>query len=651
MKLKYLISALIVAGVVCGAYAAKDPVLMTINNKKVTLSEFEYLYKKNMEQQVVQESIDEYVERFVNYKLKVVEAEALGYDTLPRIQQELNGYKADMLAPFLTDNDLKEKLVQEAYGRMTKNVDISHMMLARGKTREEDNAQIARMDSLRNCILNGENFNDLVMKYSIDRSKERNKGNYGFIASGMFPYAFEYVAYTTPVGEISKPFLTDYGVHMIRVNAVRPDEGQVDVAHIVRVFPRGVTVNDSVKAAVKASIDSIYARIQAGESFEELAKKYSQDGSARNGGKLPLMRRGQAVEPFIDIAFSLADGEVSQPFETVFGYHIIKKFGLKTVGSLDEMRGTIEQQMQRDERAAMPVDSRVNSIMNELGYKKNKKLHDYLVKELKKHGSYDSTFVADVLAKSDFTIFTFGKNQKRPLSLLAKTMNPKAKYASIDIAVAEIEANVERVARREVVNYYSDNLFELNSDYRNLMNEYRDGTLLFEVMNNEVWKKAKSDEQALQKRFEENRGKYQWDAPHFKGIMVCAKNDSILKAVAAAYEQISNLPEDTVTTRLNKQFGHNIKMVRVITKAGENEMVDNIAFGGKKAPSAYSGYPVYAKLMGRIINQPEELADVKGLVSSDYQDVLEQQWVDGLRKKYKVAIDQKVLNQLKAIYK
>ena len=233
---------------------------------------------------------------------------------------------------------------------------------------------------------------------------------------------------------------------------------------------------------------------------------------------------------------------------------------------------------------------------------------------------------------------------------MTKMLNPKAQYASNEVAAAAIEGNVERIAKQEVVQYYSENLFDINPDYRNLMNEYRDGTLLFEVMNNEVWRKAKTDEAGLQQLFDENRDKYRWDSPHFKGIMVCAKNDSILNEVGLAMQQMGPVPEDTITATLNKKFGHNIKMVRVISKKGENEMVDYIAFDGPKAASSYSGFPVYTKLLGRIIDQPEELSDVKGLVSSDYQDILEQQWLEGLRKKYKVTIDQKVLNQLKARY-
>ena len=650
MKLKFLVIALLIAGVGFGVYAAKDPVLMKINNKEIKLSEFEYLYKKNLQQQVNKESIDEYVDRFVNYKLKVAEAESLGFDTLPRIKTELEGYQNDILEPFLVDADLREKLVKEQYDRMTKNVNISHLMLAHGKNKAEDNAQMAKMDSLRNCILNGEDFNELVMKYSIDNSKKNNRGEYGYITSGVFPYAFEYAAFNTPVGELSKPISTDYGIHIVKVNGVKPDDGQVEVAHILRLFPRG-EVTDSAKQAVKASIDSIYNCLLQGQDFEALAKKYSQDpGTARNGGKLPFFGRGRMVKEFEKAAFDLADGEISAPLETRYGYHIIKKYSHKTVGDLEDMRPTIENMIKNDERSRMPADSRAEQVMKQLNYKKNDKLKGYLLSELKKHGGYDSTFVTDVVAKSNFPMFTYDKNLKEPLSSMKKMLNPKSKFASDEIAAAEIEANVDRIARNTIMKHYADNLIDLNDDYRNLLNEYRDGTLLFEAMNQEVWNKAKKDDAALEECFQNNRDKYKWDVPHFKGIMICAKNDSVLNEALLATAQWKDEPVDSLTTKLNKKFGRNIKMLRVVSKQGDDAMVDHIAFGGPEVASTYNGYPVYNKLIGSIIPQPEELSDVRGMVSSDYQDILEQRWLDGLHKKYKVEINKKVLDEVKKKY-
>ncbi len=652
MKLKVLFGALALVGVTALAIAATDPVLMKINNKEVKLSEFEYLYKKNLEQQVNKESIDEYVNRFVNYKLKVAEAERLGYDTLPRIKDEIDGYKNDMLAPFLTDTELQEQLVREAYERMKTDVNVSHIMLSRGRTPAENKRQIAMMDSIRNCILNGEDFTELVMKYSIDRSKENNKGEYGFISSGVFPYDFEKAVYDTPLGELSKPFLTDYGVHMVRVNGYRPNDGQVEVAHILRLFPKSSGLTESDKLAVKAKIDSIYNCILNGEDFGELAKSYSQDiKTAREGGKLSPFGRNYMVKSFEDVAFSLPDGKISEPVETPYGYHIIKKIAHKPLGSLEDCRESIEKKISNDQRSMMPIESKCDQIMKEQNYKKTDGLKDYLLKELKAHGGFDSTFVTDVLAKSNYTIFTYGKGIKAPMSLLAPTINPKTKLANDDLAAAVLDGSVDRVARQEIVKYYSDNIVDLNPDYRNLLNEYRDGTLLFEVMTREVWNKAKNDNAALTQRFEANRSKYNWNEPHFKGVMICAKNDSIMREAIAMYETIKAEPEDTITTALNKKFGRNIKMVRMVTKQGDNDMVDYIAFNGKHVESTYQGYPVFRILFGKMLSQPEEMTDVKGIVASDYQDALEEEWVAGLHKRYKVNIDKKVLNQLKKKYK
>ena len=652
MKLKVLFGAVALVSVATLAIAATDPVLMKINNKDVRLSEFEYLYKKNLEQQVNKESIDDYVKRFVDYKLKVAEAERLGYDTLPRIKKEIDGYKDDMLAPFLIDNDLQEQLVQEAYERMKKDVNVSHIMLSRGRNKAEDKKQIAMMDSIRNCILNGEDFNELVMKYSIDRSKQNNKGEYGFITSGVFPYDFEKAVYDTPLGELSQPFLTDYGVHMVRINGFRPNDGQVEVEHILRLFPRGGELKESDKLTVKAQIDSIYNCILNGENFEELAKSFSQDPkSAREGGKLPLFGRNYMVKQFEEISFNLPDGAISEPVETQYGYHIVKKIAHHPLGTLDDCRETIEQKMKNDQRSMMPIESKQEQILKEQNYKKNDGLNNYLIKELNAHGGYDSTFVADVIAKSNYTIFTYGNGIKVPLSRLASVINPKSKFSTNDIAASVIEASIDRVARQDIVKYYSDNIVDLNPDYRNLLNEYRDGTLLFEVMSKEVWNKAKTDNQALLQRFDVNRAKYQWYEPRFNGVIICAKNDSILNEAMAMYQGLKAEPEDTITTALNKKFGRNIKMVRSVTKKGENEMVDYLAFNGRHVESAYVGYPAYRILFGKMLEQPEELSDVKGLVASDYQDALEEEWIAALHKRYKVSVNNKVLNQLKKKYK
>ena len=642
MKHKVLIASLILGSALL-ATAAKDPVLMKINGKQIKLSEFEYLYHKNSQQQIEKETLEQYVDRFVTYKLKVADAEAAGIDTLASFQRELNGYKADIIKPFLEDTTVREKQVREAYSHKLKNVDIDHFMYSIGRDPGDNLKHMQFVDSIRQCILNGEKWEDLAQKYSIDPSVRNNKGHYGFITAGTFPYEFEKVVYETPVGEISKPFRTDYGIHMIRVNAIRDDQGEVRCQHILKLFPRVRMLTDTMKMATKHRIDSVYALLKAGADFAELAKKESEDpGSAKNGGELPWFGRGRMVPPFEKHAFDLAVGEMSEPFETNYGYHIIKKLETRGTPSLEDSRKGIEQAIMRDKRKDEPRRERIRQLQQQYNYQVNPKLHDYITESLAKHGQYDSAFVADYIANSKVPLFTFAKKSV-PLSTLLPKVNRKA-VLNNEAAVGYIESFIEPTAQQEVMNYYSDNIINDTPEFASLLNEYRDGMLLFEISNRRVWEAAGKDTLGLTTYFEANRDKYVWDSPRFKGIILNAINDSTLQAAKADIAAMTSEPLDSVTASLHRKYASNIKMERMIMAKGENPTVDYLFFNG---PVPTGKYPCAMVLNGGLINQPQELADIRGQVTSDYQDVLEKRWIQELKARYPVTIDKKVLKKVK----
>lgn len=627
-------------GSVCLAFAATDPVLMTINGKDIHLSEFEYLYKKNSQQQIEKETLDQYVDRFVTYKQKVADAEAERIDTLKTFVAEFNGYKEGMVKDFLVDTTVNVRLEKEAYQRMQENVDIDHIMLPLGRDFNDNKKELARLDSIRTCVLNGEDWSELAKKYSSDPSVARNNGHYGYTASGIYPYSWEYVAYTTPVGEICKPFRTDFGNHLIRVNGKRKDPGQVEVEHIMLMTRN---LNDSAKAVAYSKIVEIHDSVINGANFEEMAKKYSDDkGSAVRGGKLPIFGINRMVPEFEKVSFQLKDGEISAPFETQFGYHIVKKLSSKPVPSFEEALPLIQRGINSDERSQMAREAKLEEVKKMYNYKAyDEPFRAYLLKELKKHGGYDSAFVKDVLAKSKFVIYSYGK-VKVPASVLASKVNPKAKYSDSG-AAANIAAQIKTVADREIYQYYVDNLINDNVEYRNLINEYRDGMLLFEISNKKVWDAAAKDTAGLQKYFEANRAKYNWASPHFKGIILSAKTDSVFQAAKAL---IPTLGQDTLTNTLHKTFGNNIKMERMLFAQGENDVVDAVVFGhSEQSPNAK--YPFAMVIEGGLVNQPETAKDVKGQVTSDYQEVLEKAWLQDLKKKYPAKINRKVLQQVK----
>lgn len=642
MKHKLLIASLLLGSALL-ATAAKDPVLMKINGKDIKLSEFEYLFHKNSQQQIEKETLDQYVDRFITYKLKVADAEAAGIDTLQSFKNEFNGYKTDIIKPFLEDTTVRERLVREAYEHMTKNVDIDHFMYSLGRDFADNKRQIAFVDSIRQCILNGENWEDLAQKYSIDPSVRNNKGHYGFITAGTFPYDFEKVAFETPVGEISKPFRTDFGIHMIRVNAVRPDEGEVRVQHILKLFPRVRVLTDTMKMSTKLKIDSVYLKLQNGADFSELAKTESEDpGSAKNGGELPWFGHGRMVPQFDEAAFKLNDGEMSEPFETNYGYHIIKKLERRGTPSLEDSRKNIEAKIRMDKRNNAPRLERIKQLKAQYGYKENPNLHQYLTEAISKHGKYDSAFVANVIANSNEPVFTFAKKSV-PVSVLTRHLNKKANLDN-ESAVGYIESFVENKSNDEVMQYYADNIINDTPEYANLLNEYRDGMMLFEISNRRVWDAASKDTLGLQSYFDNNRSKYIWDTPRFKGIILNAVNDSTIQAVKADIASMTGEPLDTVTTRLHKKYATDIKMERMLMAKGENPHVDYLFFNG---PVPSGKYPCSMVLNGGLINQPEELSDIRGQVTSDYQDVLEKRWVAELKNKYPVTVNKKVLKKVK----
>ena len=639
MKAKLLISSLLL-GTVILALAKEDPVLMTINGKDIKLSEFEYLYHKNNQQQVEKETLDQYLYRFVLYKQKVADAEAAGLDTTRAFLSEFEGYQKDLAAPYMMkDSTYEKEMLNEAYDRMKKEISIDHFMLPPGNNPEETATYMARMDSLRSCILNGEKWETLVDQYSSDPSKPRNHGHYGYVSSGMFPYDFENVLYNTPVGEISKPFKTQFGVHMLRVNETR-ERNDVHAKHILKLFPKDAT--EEQKAACKQKMDSIYALLLAGANFEELAKAESQDGTARRGGDLGWFGRGRMVQPFEDIAFSLADGAISEPFATQYGYHVIKKVA-HGMPALEEVRPALENAINRDERAGMIHERRLNDLKAKCNYRFNPEVEKYLTNALRDNKGLDSALVATAIKGATIPLFYYGDNQSTPLSELTSALNLKTRIPDAADALNYIKSKVDPLAETVLTDYHAHELVKSNPEYRNLLNEYRDGMLLFEVSNNRVWKAANKDTVGLERYFADHRANYVWTEPHFKGIILSATTDSVMQLVKA---DIRKLGTDSLPEKLHMKYGSDIRMERMVVKQGENQLADYLAFHMGSKPER-KGFAEYIILEGGVINQPEEMADVRGAVTSDYQDELERIWKEELARKYPAKINKKVLKKVK----
>lgn len=618
-----------------------DPVLMTVGGHEVPLSEFEYLFHKNNSQQTQPQTIDEYVGMFVDYKLKVADAEAAGVDTTKAFRDEFQKFRNDLSDPYLTDNAALDSLIRLVYDRMGEEVTVSHIMMAHDKAEA--------LNELRNSIIEGRmSFELAAAMNSIDKASARQGGLMGQVVAGRFPSAFEDAAYSTPVGQISPVVNSGYGQHIIRVEKRRPSRGEVNASHILVLTQN----KDSLELiAQKALIDSIYNMVKADPSrFEALAKELSDDpGSASKGGELGWFGTGMMVAEFDSVSFAMPVGEISAPFQTSFGWHIIKKNDARGIAPFDEAKEGIKQGIERGDRRDVPQQCYVNSLMTKYKASENAASLDQ-VKSLAREGGQvlDSAMVAQFRA-SQLPMYTLGDRTYT----LGDVMNAAPQLREIEGEDA-ITAAIKDAAHHELSNQLLDlareDLYNENADYRHLVNEYRDGILLFEISNRNVWDRASKDKEGLEQYFQQNRDKYAWDAPKFKSYIIFANNDTIL---GEAMNFMETLPMDIAPADLVKQvrekFGRDIKVERVIAAKGENQITDYLAFGGQKpAPmSANNRWKSYRAFRGQILEAPQEAADVRGAVVSDYQAALEKQWLEQLHKNYKVKINKKALKQVK----
>lgn len=639
-KKPFIISALACAAIL-SASASKnaDPVLMTINGKDVRQSEFEYLYHKNNLQQLAPQSIDEYIEMFIVYKLKVADAEAAGLHQTDAFTKEFNGYCAELSRPYLRDSIVEKRLIEEAYARMATSRKVSHIMLPLGSTYDEKEANRMKIDSIRTAIVNGSaDFGEMAVRYSSDRSARVNNGSMGYINVNSYPYPFEKTAWETPVGEIS-PVIEDapFGFHIIRVEDERPNPGKVEARHILKLT-NGLSEEEGT--AKKAQIDSIYNLLASGGDFDAIARAESEDpGSAANGGRLGWFGPGEMVKEFEDAAFGLKDGGISAPFKTAYGYHIVQTLAHRGIGSLAEESERIKAAISRDMRSVMPETERMAQLKAELGVK----IDSTGLMQARSRMTGDSPAEQLRSLQADNSLIaTVGK---RVISI-GDVINyiPSNVLEGANDAFTVLNSGLENKINEIVVEETRKNLAENNSEYRNLTNEYRDGILLFEISNRNVWERSASDTEGLQKFFSANRAKYTWDKPHYKGYVIFATNDSIA-GEAQKYLAANQVENDSLVSVMRANYGRNIKIEKVVTGKGENAIVDNVAFNGERpeAPGRWTAWFGYA---GRVIDTPEEANDVRGTVASDYQQLLESEWIKALRKKYKVKLNKKALKAL-----
>ena len=600
MKKSILFCAMMAVSLV--AMAQKET-LMTINGKAISAEEFLYIYEKNNQAGAVDpKTMDEYLDMFINFKLKVAEAEAQGIDTTESFKKELKGYRAQATPKYLQDQQAIDSLVEMSWRHMSKDRRAAHIAIQcpRSASEEESAEALNKILDARIRVTTGktietkkgkktitkqmpkEDFYAVAREVSTDPSASENGGELGWITPFRYVYPLESAVYNTEIGQVSEPFRTQYGWHILLVEEER-DHQEVQARHIMKMVPRAndadpeqIKKTDSIAAAKKAEIDSIRAILNS-NNFEEIARAESDDrGSSARGGELGWFGKGMMVKPFEDAAFSLKEGEISEPIRSQYGWHIIQKEGQRGILPLDSMRSQILRSVQRDER----------------------------IQEA------DKSFIRK--ARREYN--------------LPNEMS---------------DADVKAYADEQLENKYPE--------LKNLVQEYHDGILLFEVSLREVWDKAAKDSAGLEKYFQANKKNYIWEKPHWKGYVLFCKDKSSAKAAQAI---VRSAEPDSIEAYINRRLNNDsIQYVYLqpgyLYEQGKNAAVDKYVFGDKNAKFTPNENQPIVICEGKKLKAPETWMDEKGRVTTDYQDYLETEWIKALRAKYPVEINKEVWEKIK----
>lgn len=632
------------------SFAQKD-IIVTIGDKKITKSEFEQVYKKNntlLNDESEVKTPSEYMELFIDYKLKVIEAENQGLDTAQAFIDELKGYRDELAKTYLTDVTVTDSMIKEAYDRSVNEIRASHILLNIPKdATSEDSLKIYnKLIDIRNKFISGEKtFEELAFEYSEDPSAKQNKGDLGYFKAFGMVAPFENAAYNTRVGEVSMPFATQHGFHICYVTDKVENTGEIKVAHLMKIFKNSNNITPEEDAKLKHQADSLYALLKDGADFARLVRDNSDDfGTARKDGEMRWLTQTFSVKEFYNAAIELKEnGDISEPVRTPYGWHIIKRLDYRKPLSMEEMWDDLEQKVKRD-----PIRSQHSQ---KSFIEKRKRDHHFIAYEenIDAFKNYLNSLPTDTLpavlpeeimnlniykiGNSTYTVKTFFDLQ----NIKKKNDNPFLRFMVLKHFALYAD---------EVVLEYEDSVLEQTEpEFNQIIQEYHDGMLLFSIMEKEVWNKAVADSVGLEKYYEQNIGKYTWDK-HFDGFLIRCY-DTTARAtcdsmIAAGVEEPEAFYKAINVGRTR------IKVTKSKWEKGTNDRIDYLVFGAEK-PFRFEEEQEYVH--GKVVDAGEvkTLNEARGLYISDYQKVMEDEWIESLRNKYNIKVNTKLLKKVKSL--
>jgi len=697
-KMNRIISAFLLFSIFfCASVNAQtDPVLVTVAGENITRSEFDKVFhKNNRDEKTDRKAIEDYLNLFINYKLKVKEALDNGLDTAKNFTDELSGYRKQLAAPYMTDKEVTDHLLREAYERMKKDVRASHILsMASNDALPRDTAAAYLRISIIRDFVSGKNVDtEKVTEYetainknlntksstyskdsaeakrriasikelakqkptpgedrfalaarltSEDPSAKDNNGDLGYFTALQMVYPFESAAFNMKKGEVSAPIRTRFGYHVIKVTDSRPDPGIVKVAHIMVKSPAGIENEESLKA--KSKIDSVYLKLKSGGSFDDLVKQYSDDqGSARTNGTLPEFGTGRMVPEFEAAAFALKNpGDYSEPVRTAYGWHIIKMIEKKPLAPFDSMQAELKSKVAKDSRSDLSKASFINRVKTKYDFKEMPKVKDEFYKVI------DSTLAeatwtkdkAEKLKKPMFTILTKVYTQQDFSDFIASHQSKKS-----GTPIKILFDNLYNDFVNQSCLDFEEARLEMNyPDFKTLMQEYHDGILLFDLTDKKVWSKAVKDSTGLEEFYNKNKNSYMWGERLDATIYTCFDSDVAKKARKLLGKGVS---ADSLLKTFNSGTRGDIQIRTGIFSKGDNETIDSIAWTpGMTKDFKKADKILFVDVKRKVAPEPKSLDEARGMITADYQSYLEKEWIESLRKKYPFNVNKDVLATL-----
>ena len=629
-------------------FFGQESTILKIDNQTVDKTEFEQIYWKNKKEKIAtKQDLDEYIKLFINFKLKVIAAEELGLDTTKKFIDELSGYRIQLEKPYLIDTSINEDLINEAYYRTINEVNASHIMTKLGPNPSSEDTLKAynKILDIRNKIISSNiGFEEAAEELSEDPYARSSKGNLGYFNAFKMLYSFECAAYNTPVGKVSDIVRTKYGYHIVKPNSIRKAKGRVKTSHIM------ITTNlKNENNLSKEKINSIYKDlVEKNKTFEELAIQFSEDRkSAKNKGEIGWINSGGNYYPaFEEAVFSLkTDGEYSKPFKTPNGWHIVKRISYEPIGDLKSMSYSLKNKIQKDARAQKTKSSFLNKLKTEYQLKKMLNTKELISILKNKKFNYENIESNKNLKNINNAVLTFSNISYTNYDFI-KYLEKSKLIVKDKIEENSIKQKFEKFINQNLIAFEKTQLETKHPDFKALMKEYRDGILLFEISDQNIWTKAIKDTAGLKEFYSSNTNTWKWPNRVSGTVFTSESKKTINKVKSLKLKK--SLSNDSIMSILNAENLFNLKY--------ENKIIDDYnKYGtsfedlekGLNGPFNHQEKWILIYVKDKLPKRNKKLKEAEGIIVSAYQNYLEEQWISSLKKNHSISINFETLYSIK----